>query len=92
MLLPAANEVAGEEIAERMRHDLQEFPIDDGRGGVIEATVSIGVATWEPQAYPAVDMRQLARQLESTAGQACDRAGDAGGNRVQMARLKTLIF
>jgi diguanylate cyclase (GGDEF)-like protein len=91
-LLPAVNEVVGEDIAERVRRDLEEFPIDDGKGAVMHTTVSIGIATWEPMAYPAVDLRQLARQLESAAAQARDRAVAAGGNRVSVSRLKTLIF
>jgi diguanylate cyclase (GGDEF)-like protein len=91
-LLPGVNEFVGEEIAERMRLDLAELPIDDGRGAAMQTTASIGLVSWDPQAYPAVDMRQLARQLETAAVQGCERASAAGGNRVAVSRLKTLIF
>ena len=64
----------GQDIAERMRRDIEDFAIDDGRGAVLQVTFSVGLVTWEPQQYPAVDMPQLARQMETVANKALDTA------------------
>lgn len=91
LLIPASGEMLAQEIAERMRDDIDGFAVDDGRGAVLQATISIGVVTWEPQQYPAVDMPQLARQMENTAGKALALSQGEGGNRVTVSRLSTLI-
>ncbi|MEO1998320.1 MAG: cobalamin-dependent protein, partial [Planctomycetaceae bacterium] len=41
------------EIAERMRKDIEDFSIDDGRGAVLQVCISTGLVTWEPQQFPA---------------------------------------
>ena len=92
VLIPGSGEMLGQEIAERMRRDIEGFSIDDGRGAVLQVTVSIGLAAWEPQQYPAVDMPQLARQMESVAGKALATAQSRGGNQVAQSRLSTLIL
>jgi diguanylate cyclase (GGDEF)-like protein len=92
VLIPACGEVLGQEIAERMRIDLQDFAIDDGRGGVLHVTVSIGLVSWEPKHYPAVDMFQLAKQIHSVANKGLLRALSKNGNQVSIARLSTLII
>ena len=80
-----------QDIAQRMRRDIEEFAIDDGCGAVLQVTVSIGLVTWEPQAYPAVDMPRLARQMENAAGKALQMAQSRGGNQVAQSRLSTLM-
>ena len=91
LLIPASGEVLGEEIAERMREDIEDFAIDDGRGAVLQVTVSIGLVSWETQHYPAVDMPQLARQMESVANKALAASQSRGGNKVSISRLSTLL-
>ena len=82
----------GKEIGERMRADVEDFAIDDGRGAVLQVCISIGLVTWEPQQYPAINMPQLARQMESTARKAMDESRSRGGNRVSIARLSTMML
>ena len=91
VMLPGSGEMLGQEIAERMRRDIDDFSIDDGRGAVLQVTVSVGQVTWEPQNYPAVDMPQLARQMESVGRKALETALSKGGNQVALSRLSTLI-
>ena len=47
--------------------------------------------TWEPQQYPALDMPQLARQMETVGSKAMQSARAKGGNNVAVGRLSTLI-
>ena len=91
LLVPASDEVRGGDVAERMRRDIEDFSIDDGHGAVLQVTLSIGQVTWEPQQYPAVDMIQLARQMENVAEKALEAARTRGGNQVALSRLSTLI-
>ncbi len=91
ILLPACGEAKGQEIAERMRSETEFMEIDDGRGANLFASLAVGVTSWNPQNYPAVNMEQLAGQLQATAGQALRRAVGAGGNRVALNRLTTLL-
>jgi diguanylate cyclase (GGDEF)-like protein len=91
LLIPGSGEILGQEIAERMRDDIEGFAVDDGRGAVLQVTVSIGMVTWEPQQYPAVDMPHLARQMESVAGKALAQSQAKGGNRTSLSRLSTLM-
>jgi len=92
VILPGTGEMVGQEIAERMRKDIEEFSIDDGRGAVLQVCISTGLATWEPQQFPAVDMPQLARQLEVVGNKALDDARSRGGNCVAQSRLTTLVL
>ncbi len=92
VLIPACGEVMGQEIAERMRLDLQDFAIDDGRGGVMQVTISIGLVSWEPQHYPAADMLQLAQQIYSAADKGLQMALSKNGNQISIARLSTLMI
>ena len=92
VLIPGSGAVLGQDIAERMRLDIEDFPIDDGRGAVLQVCMSVGLVTWEPQQYPAVDMPQLARQMESVASKALEAAKSKGGNCVAQSRLSTLIL
>jgi GGDEF domain-containing protein len=91
LLIPGSGEVLGEEIAERMREDIDNFAVDDGRGAVLQVTLSIGMVTWEPQQYPAINMPHLARQMETSANKALANAQAAGGNSISLSRLSTLI-
>jgi diguanylate cyclase (GGDEF)-like protein len=91
VLIPGIGESVGGDIAERMRRDIEEFAIDDGRGAVLQVTVSLGRVTWDPKAYPAVDMVQLAKQMEAAGRKALDDAHVKGGNRHVLSRLATLL-
>jgi diguanylate cyclase (GGDEF)-like protein len=90
VIVPGCGEVRSREIAERMRGDTEDLPIDDGRGAILHVTLSIGLVTWEPQQYPAVDMRQLAAQMRAAADTAVAHARSESGNRVSVGRLTTL--
>jgi diguanylate cyclase (GGDEF)-like protein len=92
VLIPGSGEMVGQEIAERMRKDIEEFAIDDGRGAVLQVCISTGLVTWEPQQFPAVDMPQLARQMEAVGNKALDDAKARGGNCVAQSRLSTLVL
>ena len=91
VLIPGSGESLGGDIGERMRQDIEDFAIDDGRGAVLQVTVSIGMVTWEPKQYPAVDMVQLAKQMEAVGRKALDDACSKGGNRLAVSRLATLL-
>ena len=90
LLIPACGETLGQEIAERMRDDVEGFAVDDGRGAVLQVTISIGIVTWEPQRYPAVDTPRLARNMENVASKALALSQGGGGNRVTLSRLSAL--
>lgn len=92
VLIPGGGEMVSQEIAERMRSDIEAFSIDDGRGAVLQVSLSIGLVTWEPQQFPAVDMPQLARQLKAVGNKALEDAKARGGNCVAQSRLSTLVL
>jgi diguanylate cyclase (GGDEF)-like protein len=92
VLVPGGGEMVGQEIAERMRSDVEDFSIDDGRGAVLQVCISVGLVTWEPTQFPAVDMSQLARQMETVGNKALEEAKSYGGNRVAQSRLSTLVL
>jgi diguanylate cyclase (GGDEF)-like protein len=91
LLLPACSESKGQEIAERMRSDTEFMEIDDGRGANLFASLSIGLVTWVPKNYPAINMEKLAGHIQISAEQGLDRASRAGGNRISIARLTTML-
>jgi diguanylate cyclase (GGDEF)-like protein len=92
VLIPGAGEMLGQQIAERMREDIESFSIDDGRGAVLQVCISVGFVTWEPGQFPAVDMPALARQMESVGTKALEDARARGGNCVAQSRLSTMIL
>ncbi len=92
LLVPGSGEVRTREIAERQRVNIGDMSIDDGRGAVLQVTLSVGLATWEPEHYPAVDMVQLGLQLRAAAEKALNRSRSDMGNKVSVARLATLII
>ncbi len=92
VLIPEGGEIIAQDIAERMRRDIEGFSIDDGRGAVLQVTISAGLATWEPQQFPAVDMEKLARQLQSVCDKALKDAIARGGNGVARSQLSTLVL
>tara|TARA_B110000503_G_scaffold13903_1_gene18974 strand:+ start:98489 stop:99631 length:1143 start_codon:yes stop_codon:yes gene_type:complete len=92
VLLPGGGEMVSQEVAERMRSDIEEFSVDDGRGAVLQVSLSIGLVTWEPQQFPAVDMSHLARQMEAVGNKALENAKARGGNCVMHSRLSTLVL
>lgn len=91
VLLTGTGEVAANEVAERIRCDIEGFMVDDGRGGALQVTASLGLATWEPQQYPALDLAQLARQMQVVGLRALQAARAGNGNQVKISRLSTLI-
>ena len=91
VIVPGCGEVRGQEIAERMRQDIEHFAIDDGRGAVLQVTLSMGLVTWEPEHYPAVDMPRLARQIQGVADKGLQASHSKNGNRVSISRLSTLM-
>ena len=91
VIVPGCGEVRGQEIAERMRKDIEQFAIDDGRGAVLQVTLSMGLVTWEPEHYPAVDMPRLARQIQAVADKGLQTSHSKNGNQVSIARLSTLM-
>lgn len=91
VLLPSCSEPHAHDIAERIRQDVYNFPIDDGRGAVLHVTLSIGLLCWEPERHPVESGERLAEQMESEAQSAMRRAERSGGNAVQVARLGLLM-
>ena len=92
VLLPVSGEMVSLNIAERMRNDIESFTIDDGRGAVLQVYISAGLVTWEPSQFPAVDMQQLARQMQVVGNKALDDVIARGGNCVGQSRLSTVVF
>jgi diguanylate cyclase (GGDEF)-like protein len=91
LLLPGCPEDMGQEIGERMRSETEFMEIDDGRGANLFASLSIGMSTWAPQNYPAINMEQLSEQLKSNATSAMVRSHTDGGNRVSLSRLAAML-
>ncbi len=91
VVLPGVHEIGTGEVAERLRHDIERYAVDDGHGAVLQVTLSIGGVCWEPLRFPAVHLDRLARQLESAADRALANAQNSGGNRVAIGRLTTLM-
>lgn len=92
VLLPACNEPHGHDIAERMRQDIDEFAIDDGRGAVLHVSLSVGLVCWEPSRHPVESSERLATQMEAEAEVAMQNAERGGGNQISVARLGALML
>lgn len=90
-LLTGTGEAPASDVAERLREDIEGFLIDDGRGAVMQVTLSLGLVTWEPHQYPAVDMAQLAKQMQTVGTQAVRAATANNGNQLKLGRLSTLM-
>jgi two-component system cell cycle response regulator len=91
LLLPACTEAKAQEVAERMRSEIEFMEIDDRRGANLFASLSVGLTCWSPKSYPAVNMEHLAEQVNNSAVQAMERAADLGGNRISVVRLTTMM-
>jgi diguanylate cyclase (GGDEF)-like protein len=91
ILLPACNEPNAYDIGERMRQDIDDFAMDDGRGSVLYVTLSVGIVCWEPSRHPSEDVERLAMQLDSEAETAMFKSVRAGGNRISVARVGLLM-
>jgi two-component system, cell cycle response regulator len=91
IMLPGCGEREAQEIAERIRAEIEALEIDDGRGANLYVTTSIGLSTWYPEHYPAVNMEQLATQLVTSAQQALGRAKASGRNQIATGRLSTFV-
>ena len=92
LLLPSCTESKGLEIAERIRSDTEFMEIDDGRGANLYASLSIGLVNWNPLNYPAINMEQLAGQIEVAGDKGLQGSIVAGGNRTTIARLTTMLI
>jgi diguanylate cyclase (GGDEF)-like protein len=92
ILLPATCEAPAIDVAERLRKDVENLLIDDGRGAVLQVTLSLGLVTWEPERYPAVDMAQLARHIQSACSKAVQSAVAGNGNKLKLGRLSALMI
>jgi len=90
-LLTGTGEAPASDVAERLREDVAGFLIDDGRGAVMQVTLSLGLVTWEPHQYPAVDMAQLAKQMQTVGTHAVRAASANNGNQLKLGRLSTLM-
>lgn len=90
-LLTGTGEAPASDVAERIRMDIEGFSIDDGRGAVMQVTLSLGLVTWEPHQYPAVDMAQLAKQMQTVGSHALHAASANNGNQLKLGRLSTLM-
>ncbi len=91
-LLTGTGEAPASDVAERIRKDIEGFLIDDGRGAVMQVTLSLGLVTWEPHQYPAVDMAKLAKQMQTVGSSAVHAAAANNGNQLKLGRLSTLMI
>lgn len=91
VLLPACGEPHAHDIGERMRGDIEHLAIDDGRGAILHATLSIGMVCWEPARHSVESNERLSAQMETEALGAMQSASRAGGNRISVARLGLLM-
>ena len=92
VLLPSCSEPHAHDIGERMRGDIEQLSIDDGRGAVLHATLSIGMVCWEPARHPVESNERLSMQMESEALSAMRTAERGGGNSISVARLGLLML
>lgn len=92
VLLPACSEPCGHDIGERLCIDIREFAIDDGRGGVLYTTFSVGVVSWDPATLPSDSRDRLVTLLESEAASALAKTVTRGGNGVSISRLGALMI
>lgn len=92
VLLPACSEPHGHDIGERLCSDIRDFAIDDGRGGVLYSTFSIGVVSWDPATLPSDSRERLVAMLESESASALAKIVTRGGNGVSISRLGALMI
>lgn len=92
VLLPSCSEPHAHDIGERMREDIENLAIDDGRGAVLHVTLSIGMVCWEPSRHPVESNERLTTQMESEAHNAMAAAERGGGNQISVARLGLLML
>lgn len=92
ILLPDCNEPYAYAIGERLRKDLQDFAIDDGRGAVLYVSLSLGLVSWDPARHPVEASERLASQMETEAQNAMEKSSRAGGDRISVARLGLLML
>lgn len=92
VLLPSCSEPHAHDISERMREDIERMAIDDGRGAVLHATLSIGMVCWEPARHPVESSERLSMQMESEALSAVQTAERGGGNQISVARIGLLML
>ena len=80
IVCPGANLIGATGLARRIREAIAATPIDDGNGGSLTVTASIGVAACTPQASPS------ASALVSLADRGCYAAKAAGRNTVRIGQ------
>ena len=91
VLLPSCSEPHGHDVAERMCRGVEGIAVDDRRGGALQTTLSLGVATWHPAQLPSEDLERVGRLLQAEGESALAQSVLAGGNRVSIARLGALM-
>lgn len=92
IVLPACNEAQAHAIGERLRADIDQFAMDNGRGAVLQSTLSVALVCWEPTRHPVNASERLAEQLKSEVRAALRKAEDAGGNRLAVGRVGLLML
>ena len=80
IVCPGANLIGATGLARRIREAIAATPIDDGNGGSLTVTASIGVAACTPQSSPS------ASALVSLADRGCYAAKAAGRNTVRIGQ------
>lgn len=91
VLLPVCSEHHGHDIGERLCSDIRDFAIDDGRGGVFQTTLSVGVVSWDPSTLPSDSRERLVALFESESASALAKTVTRGGNGVSISRLGALM-
>ncbi len=93
VLLPGCDEERAQEVCERIRHQVTEINVSVIYGQTeVALSASLGLTTWFPKQYPAVNMEQLSRQLVNSVNAALKKSTAQGGNAVSLARLTTLLL
>lgn len=92
VLLPGCNEERAQEVCERIRQQVTQISVVVVGQSELALTASLGLTTWFPKQYPAVNMEQLSLQLANSVRSALAKAQERGGDAVDLARLTTLLL
>ncbi|MFT5483825.1 MAG: two-component system cell cycle response regulator [Halieaceae bacterium] len=92
VILPGCAEEKALDVCQRIRHEVTQLPVVVADAVDPGMTASVGLITWFPTQYPAVNMEQLSRQLTTGVKKAVDKARSRGGDSVDIARLTTLLL
>jgi diguanylate cyclase (GGDEF)-like protein len=92
VLLPDCSEPNAHDIGERLCSDIRDCAFDDGRGGVLSTTLSVGVLSWDPGKLPTDSRERLLALLETESAAALRKSVVRGGNAVSISRLGALMI